>query len=170
MLGRLAPETDGTAGTAAADWGRQGAIALAVARERPLDRVPRRRHVPPRLRCAAHAAAWVSTRVPRSDVLALSENVRTRAVEPAYLADDDPHLREGDLASAAMAIGSGRAERSVARSPGGPGHLAEGGWLLFEQGGEGEAARALLAHEDCEAVQSWRDPEAAKRQRRSTSG
>lgn len=68
---------------------------------------------------------------------------------PPYVAEHDPHLREGDLrfepptALRAGADGLAAIRRIVADAPG---HLRPGGWLLFEHGhDQAPGSRQLLA-------------------------
>jgi release factor glutamine methyltransferase len=70
------------------------------------------------------------------------------ASNPPYLADDDPHLGEGDLRfepATALSCGVDGLEairRIVADAPR---HLVPGGWLLLEHGWtQGDAVRAVL--------------------------
>lgn len=71
------------------------------------------------------------------------------ASNPPYIAEGDPHLREGSLPhEPALALASGRdgldAIREIVAAA--PAHLRAGGWLLLEHGLEqGAAIRALLA-------------------------
>ena len=130
-----------------------GAIALALAHERP--------------------KAWVVATDASADALAVARanaqalglaNVDFRegdwcvplagerfdliASNPPYLADDDPHLGEGDLRfEPATALSCGvdglEAIRRIAAAA--PRHLLPGGWLLLEHGWtQGDAVRALL--------------------------
>ena len=80
---------------------------------------------------------------------------------PPYVADDDPHLRRGDLrfeptsALASGAEGLDDIRRIVAQAPA---HLVAGGWLLFEHGyDQGSACRQLLAERGFMEVFTGRD-------------
>ncbi|HTA64339.1 MAG TPA: peptide chain release factor N(5)-glutamine methyltransferase, partial [Xanthomonadaceae bacterium] len=132
-----------------------GAIALAIARERPLVEV------------VAVDASDAALEVARSNAQSLGLASRVRSIHgewfapllghrfdaivsnPPYIAEDDPHLRQGDLRhEPRMALSSGRdgfdAIRAIARDA--PAHLHDGGWLLLEHGWEqGAAVRELLA-------------------------
>jgi release factor glutamine methyltransferase len=130
-----------------------GAIALAIAHERPLARVVGVD--------ASVAALELAGRNARR--LGLS-NVEFRtgdwceplhgehydlvASNPPYIASGDPHLSRGDLRfEPAMALASGvdglDAIRRIVRDA--PAHLAPRGWLLLEHGWEqGAAVRALM--------------------------
>lgn len=130
-----------------------GAIALAVASERPQARV-----VATDRSAAALAVAGANAR-------ALGvRNVEFRegdwfaplaggcfdlvASNPPYIAEDDPHLGRGDLRhEPAAALASGRDGLDAIRTiiAGAPRHLASGGWLLLEHGwDQGVAVAALL--------------------------
>ncbi len=86
---------------------------------------------------------------------------------PPYIAEDDPHLREGDLRyEPRLALSSGTdgldAIRVIARDA--PEHLRPGGWLLLEHGYEqGESVRALLIAAGFVDVSTLRDLEARDR-------
>ncbi|MDT3679474.1 MAG: peptide chain release factor N(5)-glutamine methyltransferase [Burkholderiaceae bacterium] len=75
---------------------------------------------------------------------------------PPYVADDDPHLREGDLRFEprdALAAGADGLDALRAIIDGAAPHVATDGWLALEHGHEqGEAVRALLA------ARGWREP------------
>ena len=131
-----------------------GAIALAIAKERPQAAV---------IAIDASAAALVIAR--RNAVRNGIANIEFRegdwfapligerfdliASNPPYIADGDPHLGEGDLRyEPASALSSGAdgfdALRTIINAA--PMHLHGGGWLLLEHGWEqGEAVRALLS-------------------------
>ncbi|MFT3761264.1 MAG: peptide chain release factor N(5)-glutamine methyltransferase [Pseudoxanthomonas sp.] len=130
-----------------------GAIALAIAAERPLAAVV--------ATDASKAALAVAVRnAQRNDVANVwfrrgswcealgRERFDAIVANPPYIADGDPHLREGDLRfEPASALSSGAdgldAIREIVRDA--LSHLAPGGWLLLEHGWEqGEAVRALL--------------------------
>ena len=149
-----------------------GAIALAIARERPRAQVTAVDASAPALALAQRNAARLglaNLRFLRSDWFSAlaGERFELLVSNPPYLADDDPHLREGDLRfEPAMALSCGpRGDEALQAIAGAaPAHLAEGGWLLFEHGlAQGEAARALLAKNGFEEVHSWRDLEGRER-------
>lgn len=154
---------------AIADLGTgSGAIALALAHERP------------RARVVATDASTDALAVARGNAQALGlANVDFRAGDwcaplaaerfdliasnPPYLADDDPHLGEGDLRfEPATALSCGvdgldAIRRIVADAPR---HLVPGGWLLFEHGWtQGDAVRALLRDAGFVDVATHRDLE-----------
>ncbi len=71
------------------------------------------------------------------------------ASNPPYVADDDPHLREGDLRFEprdALAAGADGLDALRAIVQGAAPHIAPDGWIALEHGYEqGAAVRALLA-------------------------
>ena len=86
---------------------------------------------------------------------------------PPYIAEDDPHLREGDLrfeprAALASGVDGLDAIRAIVRDA--RAYLHEGGWLLLEHGFEqGAAARALLEQSGYREVFTERDLEGRER-------
>jgi release factor glutamine methyltransferase len=86
---------------------------------------------------------------------------------PPYLAEDDPHLHEGDLRfEPRLALSSGAdgldAIRIIARDA--PAHLRPGGWLLLEHGYEqGVPVRDLLIAAGFSDVATLRDLEGRER-------
>lgn len=130
-----------------------GAIALAIAHERPLARVvgvdasvaalelagrnARRLGLP---NVAFRAGDWCEP--------LHGEHYDLVASNPPYIALGDPHLSRGDLRfEPAMALASGidglDAIRRIVRDA--PAHLAPHGWLLLEHGWEqGAAVRVLM--------------------------
>jgi release factor glutamine methyltransferase len=149
-----------------------GAIALALARERPRARVTAVDASASVLALAQRNAARLGVsnlHLLRSDWYSALGGERFDLIvsNPPYLADDDPHLLEGDLRfEPAMALSSGpRGDEALqAIVLGARAHLAAGAWLLFEHGLEqGGAARAMLAQAGLAEVGSWRDLEARER-------
>lgn len=145
-----------------------GAIALALASERPNARV------------IATDASTGALDVARRNAQELRlANIEFRAGDwlaplngtqfdliasnPPYIADNDTHLGEGDLRHEPHgALASGRdgldAIRTIVR--GAPRHLLAGGWLLLEHGWEqGEAVRDLLHASAFVEVDTARDLE-----------
>ncbi|WP_439861008.1 peptide chain release factor N(5)-glutamine methyltransferase [Pseudomonas sp. MBLB4136] len=143
-----------------------GAIALALAAERPawrvtgVDRVSEAVALAERNRqrlklnnaafCASH---WFAALGARRYAMILSN--------PPYIAADDRHLREGDLrfepssALVAGADGLDDIREIVAQAPQ---HLEPGGWLLLEHGfQQAVAVRSLLSARGFVEVQSRRD-------------
>ena len=149
-----------------------GAIALAIAAERPLVRV---------LATDVSAAALTVARR-NADALRLhniefvlgdwcaalaEQSCEVIVSNPPYIAQDDPHLETGDLRfEPRMALVSGidglDAIRRIARDA--PAHLQPGGWLLLEHGSAQAAAvrELLIAAGLCE-VETQRDLEQRER-------
>ncbi len=149
-LQRLPPDFDGNV----ADLGTgSGAIALAIACERPHARVVATDASVAALEVARRNAkhhAIDNVSFMQGDWLAplAGQCVEMIVSNPPYIEATDPHLGRGDLRfepASALASGSDglddiRRIVDAARS-----HLDPGGWLLFEHGwNQGEAARALL--------------------------
>lgn len=150
-----------------------GAIALAIASERPLAEV------------VAVEVSIAALDVARRNTEKLELSVRVHCVNgdwfmplhgqrfdaivsnPPYLAADDPHLRQGDLRyepQAALVSGSDGLDaiRVIVRDA--PEHLLLNGWLLLEHGWEqGAAVRALLQASGFAEVATHRDIEARER-------
>src|SRR5690606_11526735 len=132
-----------------------GAIALAIASERPRARVVATDRSPgaldvARANAAAHgldarvdfrAGDWFGPLrdAPPFDLVASN---------PPYIAEGDPHLARGDLRHeppGALASGPDGLDAIRAITAGAPAHLVAGGWLLLEHGFDhGPAVRALL--------------------------
>ena len=130
-----------------------GAIALALAAERPdLDLTA----VDASAAALAVAARNVAACAARVRLLhgtwfapVAGERFAMVVANPPYLADDDPHLREGDLRfepGLALSCGPEGLEAIRAIVAAAPAHLLPGGWLLVEHGWtQGDAVRALFA-------------------------
>jgi len=86
---------------------------------------------------------------------------------PPYIAENDAHLRQGDLRfepRAALASGADGLDaiRAIVRDA--PAHLRDGGWLLLEHGFEqGAAVRELLRQSGFVEVFTTRDLEGRER-------
>ncbi len=149
-----------------------GAIALALARERPQAKIWAVDASAPALAVAQKNAArlglgqvsflrghWYSpVRDERFDVIVSN---------PPYLADDDPHLGQGDLRfepRSALAAGRDGLDdiRQIAAAA--PAHLRPGGWLLVEHGWQqGAAVREIFSAAGLHAVETVKDLEARER-------
>jgi release factor glutamine methyltransferase len=150
-----------------------GAIALSIARERPSARVLATDASEGALgiaRANARALELANVEFAQGDwCAALGEAGAFDLIvsNPPYIADDDPHLREGDLRfepRAALASGPDGLDaiRSIVR--GARTRLSEGGWLLLEHGfQQGGAARELLQQSGYREVFTERDLEGRER-------
>jgi len=131
-----------------------GAIALALASERPQARVVATDMSPGALAVAAanarrHGLDNVAFRHGSWHAPLAGERFDLIASNPPYIASDDPHLARGDLRfEPASALASGRDGLDDIRLiiAGAAAHLLPAGWLLLEHGwDQGAAIRALLA-------------------------
>ncbi len=158
---------------AVADLGTgSGAIALAIASERPQARI-----VATDASAGALAVARANARRLGLDQVTFAQGDWCAALgaqrfdvivsNPPYIAAGDPHLGEGDLrfepASALASCNDGldaiRAIAAQARD-----HLEAGGWLLVEHGhDQGAAVRGLLADHDYLDIATARDLEQRER-------
>lgn len=144
-----------------------GAIALAIASERPLADVTAVDASQAALDVArANAAdAGLSVRLLHGDWFApvAGEVYRMIVSNPPYIADADPHLSQGDLRfepRSALASGPDGLDALRVITAGAPAHLLPGGWLLLEHGLEqGAAVRALLRAAGFSRVETARDLE-----------
>lgn len=130
-----------------------GAIALALASERPLAQIVATDMSADAIAVAAgnarqHGLANVAFRQGSWHAPLADERFDLIASNPPYIANDDPHLAQGDLRfEPATALASGHDGLDDIRLiiAGAPAHLQPGGWLLMEHGwDQGEAIRALL--------------------------
>lgn len=149
-----------------------GAIALALARERPLAHVVATDASPDALAVARANARGnglerVEFRLGDWLVPLGEERFDLIASNPPYVADDDPHVGEGDLRfEPRIALTSGPdglvAIRRIAQ--GARERLNPRGYLLLEHGyGQGEAVRAILADAGFEHIATLRDLEGRER-------
>jgi release factor glutamine methyltransferase len=148
-----------------------GAIALAVASERPRALVTAVEASAGAFAVAQRNAAKLGlerVRLLRSDWFSALAGERFALIlsNPPYLADDDPHLAQGDLPfepRSALAAGDGLAAiRRIVREA--PKHLDAGGWLLIEHGWEqGEPVRSLFVDAGFSSVETVRDLEQRER-------
>ncbi len=130
-----------------------GAIALALASERPLAQVLATDMSPQALAVAAENAGrheLVNVRFEHGSWYAAlgQERFDLIATNPPYIAADDPHLAQGDLRfepATALASGAEGLDDIRVIIEGAPARLVAGGWLLIEHGwDQGPAIRALL--------------------------
>jgi len=144
-----------------------GAIALAIAFERPLAQV---------VATDASAAALAVARR-NADALGLSrvafregdwfgplagERFDLIASNPPYIAEHDAHLAQGDLRfepASALASGADGLDDIRRIAADAPSHLEAGGWLLVEHGwAQGATVRGIFERagfEQVETVQDW---------------
>lgn len=162
-LERLPPATP----LRVADLGTgSGAIALAIASERPQARV-----VATDASAAALAVARQNAEFNKIPNVEFAEGSWLAAVaqrrfdlivsNPPYIAADDAHLRQGDLRfephSALAAGADGLDDIRLIVAAAGP-HLRDGAWLLLEHGfDQGGAVRALLEAAGFANVATWQD-------------
>ncbi|RPD84374.1 peptide chain release factor N(5)-glutamine methyltransferase [Luteimonas sp. 100069] len=149
-----------------------GAIALAIARERPdvcvlaTDASAGALDV---ARANAASLGLANLRFVQGDWYAplAGERFDLIASNPPYIEDADPHLEQGDLRfepAAALASGADGLDAIRVLAAGAVAHLEPGGWLLVEHGlSQGPAVRALLADAGLGGVGTARDLEARER-------
>ncbi len=149
-----------------------GAIALAIAKERPRAHTVATDASEPALAVARRNAARnriANIEFRHGDWLAplAGERFDLIASNPPYIAEGDPHLGDGDLRfEPASALSSGADGFDALRiiTSAAPRHLCSGGWLLLEHGwGQGAAVRALLAEAGFSEVETARDLEGRDR-------
>ncbi len=149
-----------------------GAIALAIAKERPAIAVVATDLSGEALAVArgnarAQAIANVEFRQGSWFVPLAGERFDLIASNPPYIADGDPHLQQGDLRhEPAAALSSGAEGLSAIREIvlNASAHLRSGGWLLIEHGWrQGQAVRELFLRAGMEAVRTGRDLEDRER-------
>src|SRR5690606_1219048 len=164
-LARIAPGTPARV----ADLGTgSGAIALAIAGERPQARV-----VATDASAGALAVARGNVAAQRIGNIAFrhgdwwaplaGERFDVVASNPPYIADGDAHLAQGDLRfepRSALASGADGLDAIRRIAADAPAHLRAGGWLLVEHGWEqGAAVRARFESAGFVAVATERDLE-----------
>jgi len=174
LLVELALERlDAAPGRRVADLGTgSGAIALAIASERPAARVlatdaSAAALEVARANAAAHRLGNVEFRLGPWWAPLAGERFDLVASNPPYIAAADPHLAQGDLRfEPASALASGVDGLDDIRQiiDGAPGYLQAGGWLLLEHGwDQGAAVARLLRERGFEAVSTAQDLEARDR-------
>lgn len=151
----------------AADLGTgSGAVALALATERPRWRITATDRSPDALTVArenAERLRCTNVHFAQGDWCQALANTRFDLVvsNPPYVAEADPHLQQGDVRfepRSALAAGADGLDAIRALVRCSTAHLRPCGWLLFEHGPEqGPACRALLGEAGFETVLSHRD-------------
>lgn len=147
-----------------------GAIALALASERPLADVLATDASAAALAVAARNAAHHALHNVRfaaggPDWYAPLAGTRVDLIvsNPPYIASDDVHLAQGDLRfepASALASGPDGLDDIRQLAAGAVAHLQPGGWLLLEHGwDQGDAVRALLQAAGLVAVETVQDLE-----------
>lgn len=145
-----------------------GAIALAIARERPRTQVLATDASSEALAVARRNAARLGianvtfAEGDWCDALG-GERLDLIVSNPPYIEAADPHLRQGDLRHepvAALASGADGLDAIRAIATGAAAHLETGGWLLLEHGwNQGVAVRAVLQRAGYADVHTLRDLE-----------
>jgi len=143
-----------------------GAIALAIAHQRPLARITAVESSAEALALAqSNAAALRLAQIEfrQSDWYSAlpSDRFDLIVANPPYIAAADAHLAQGDLRfeprAALTPEGDGLAALRIIIGSA-PRHLVPGGWLLVEHGwDQGEAVRALFAAAGFSAIATARD-------------
>ena len=143
-----------------------GAIALALALERPLARVRATdlsTHALDVARSNARRLGLANIEFAHGDWCDALGDARFDLIvsNPPYIAADDPHLSRGDLRhepTSALASGADGLDaiRTIVATA--PSHLLPGGWLLIEHGWEqATQVRDLLERRGLSSVRSARD-------------
>ena len=145
-----------------------GAIALALASERPCAQVLATDYSADALAVAARNAArhgLANVRFAQGSWLAPLQGQRFDLVasNPPYIACGDPHLQQGDLRfepSTALSSGTDGLDDIRVIVAGAAAHLLPGGWLLLEHGwDQGAAIAALLSQAGLAEVETVQDLE-----------
>lgn len=143
-----------------------GAIALSLAKDRPqwtvtaVDRVEEAVALAERNRQRLYLD---NARVLQSHWFSAVEGQRFDLIlsNPPYIADNDPHLVQGDVRfepSSALTSGADGLDDLRLIVSQAPAHLEAGGWLLLEHGyDQGAAVRELLDRHGFEQIQTRRD-------------
>jgi release factor glutamine methyltransferase len=143
-----------------------GAIALAIASERPQCHITATDISPPALDVASanaqrlnirnvtfHQGSWFAP--------FYTEKFDVIVSNPPYVAQNDPHLLQGDLPaepSLALVAGPSGMEMITTIAQHAPNYLQSGGWLLLEHGyNQGTCVANLLNDAEYFRVQTWRD-------------
>jgi release factor glutamine methyltransferase len=143
-----------------------GAIALSLAKDRAqwtvtgVDRVQEAVDLAERNRQRLHLD---NARIALSHWFSAVEGQRFDLIlsNPPYIADNDPHLVQGDVRfepSSALTSGADGLDDLRLIVSQAPAHLQAGGWLLLEHGyDQGPAVRELLDRHGFEQIQTRRD-------------
>lgn len=143
-----------------------GALALAIKHERPATQVvgveASRAALAVARGNAARLGLDVEWRAGRwFSALAQGERFDVIVSNPPYVAQDDPHLSQGDLRfePRAALVGGADGLDAIRLIAGGlRERLLPGGWIFLEHGfDQAEAVRACLAAAGLSLVQTWRD-------------
>jgi len=143
-----------------------GAIALAIALERPLAKVIATDASPDALavaRANAQALGLAQVEFRAGDWLLplAGEHFDLIASNPPYIAEEDAHLDQGDLRfepRSSLASGADGLDDIRRIATGAPDHLHAGGWLLVEHGwDQGQAVREIFESAGFEAVETLQD-------------
>lgn len=149
-----------------------GAIALALASERPQARVLATDRSSGALAVARANAAEgriANVEFAAGDWYAPAAGRRFDLIasNPPYIAAGDTHLQQGDLRfepAAALASGNDGLDALRVIAAGAPAHLEPGGWLLVEHGwDQGAAVRALFSAAGLAGVETALDLEGRER-------
>ncbi len=143
-----------------------GCVAISIAKHRPHARVTATDRTPDAIAIAAENARTLGVHnidFARSDWFAAIAGERYDAIvsNPPYIAQDDPHLGQGDLRFEprnALAAGPDGLDCIRVIVTQANNHLGSGGWLMFEHGyDQAERCRALLDAAGFAEVFSRRD-------------
>ncbi len=143
-----------------------GAIAIALASERPRSEIVATDICPRALATARHNAEKLGLRNIQfhlGDGIAALPGERFDMIcsNPPYIAEHDPHLLKGDLTAeprTALVAGANGLEIIAALARAAPPRLRAGGWLVLEHGyNQGPAVAQLLIGLHYRKVQTCRD-------------
>ncbi|HXZ92578.1 MAG TPA: peptide chain release factor N(5)-glutamine methyltransferase [Burkholderiales bacterium] len=142
-----------------------GALALAIKRHRPRARVIAVEADLSAMQVAARNAARLGLEIELRHghwfEPVRGERFDLVVSNPPYVAENDPHLEQGDLRfepKSALVAGADGLDALRAIAAGAAAHLEAGGWLLLEHGeGQDAAVRSLLAAGGLDEVASWPD-------------
>ncbi len=142
-----------------------GAIALAIASERPMAQISASDRSPECLQVAQGNARQLGlnqiTFICSDWFAAVNGLFDLILSNPPYIPERDPHLQRGDLPwepCAALASGADGLDAIRQITAQAPHHLTDRGWLLLEHGyDQAPSVRQLLSRSGFSQVQSWRD-------------